>query len=187
MSQSILMPLAEGFEEIEAIAVADVLRRAGLKLTLAGVTAQLVTGAHHIAVNADCVLNNVNPAHFTAIVLPGGMPGSKHLRDSDAVLRAVKTIYANGGIVAAICAAPIVLARAGLLDGKKVTAFPGFEPELGHAEHTGALTQVDGRIITGKGAGAAFEFAARIAEALGAGEQARSALSNMFAKDTPLC
>ncbi len=180
MSQKILMILAEGFEEIEAIAVADVLRRAGLDLTLAGLNAQLVNGAHNIAVKTDCLLNAVTPAEFDAVVLPGGMPGSMHLRESDAVMQAVKTVYGKGGIAAAICAAPIALARAGVLDGKKVTAYPGFEQYFEKSDYTGLLTQADGRVITGKGVGAVFEFSARIIEALGKGEQVKTILSNMF-------
>ena len=182
MSQKILMILAEGFEETEAIAVADVLRRAGLDLTLAGLTAQLVTGAHKIAVKADCTLAEIKPVDFDAVVLPGGMPGSTHLRESEAVMQAVKTVYGKGGIAAAICAAPIALARAGVLDGKKITAYPGFEQYFEKSDYTGLLTQVDGRVITGKGAGAAFEFAARIVEAFGKGEQVKTILANMFVK-----
>ena len=178
----ILMILAEGFEETEAIAVADVLRRAGLDLTIAGLSAQTVAGAHGIAVKADCLLADVDAAGLNAVVLPGGMPGAMHLRDSDAVMQIVKTVYNNGGIAAAICAAPIVLARAGITDGKKITAYPGFEKYLDKADYTGTLTQVDGRVITGKGPGASFEFAAVIAEALGKGEQVKTILANMFVK-----
>ena len=182
MSQKILMILAEGFEETEAIAVADVLRRAGLDLTLAGLASLLVAGAHKIAVKADCLLADVNAAGFDAVVLPGGMPGSTHLRESDAVMQVVKTVYGKGGIAAAICAAPSALARAGVLDGKKITAYPGFEQYFEKSEYTGQLTQVDGKVITGKGAGAVFEFAARIVEAFGKGEQVKTILANMFAK-----
>ncbi|MHB9139137.1 MAG: DJ-1/PfpI family protein, partial [Victivallaceae bacterium] len=94
----------------------------------------------------------------------------------------VKTVYNNGGIAAAICAAPIALARAGITDGKKITAYPGFEKYLDKADYTGTITQVDGRVITGKGPGASFEFAAKIAEALGKGEQVKTVLANMFVK-----
>jgi 4-methyl-5(b-hydroxyethyl)-thiazole monophosphate biosynthesis len=178
----ILMILADGFEEIEAIAVADVLRRAGLDLTLAGLSAQMITGAHGIAVKADCLLANVNSSEMNAVVLPGGMPGAMHLRESDAVMETVKAIYNKGGIAAAICAAPIALARAGIIDGKQITAYPGFEKYLEKSDYTETLTQVDGRVITGKGPGASFEFAARIAEAFGKGEQVKTILANMFVK-----
>lgn len=180
--KQVLMILADGFEEIEAVGTADVLRRSGLDVTLAGLAGLSVTGSHHIRIIADKILAEVKPENFDAIVLPGGMPGSNNLRESEAVLSAVRTVYNKGGVVAAICAAPIVLARAGVINGKNITAYPGFEENFTAAKYTGEMTVVDGQIITGKGPGATIEFAAKVATALGCSEQVSKVLAGMFVR-----
>lgn len=163
----ILIMLAPGFEEAEAVIAADVLKRMGFEVTLAGVDSIEVTGAHHITVRADALLGDLNPADYRAAVLPGGLPGATNLRDSALVRRTVLAVYENGGIAAAICAAPLALAAFGLLDGKTVTGYPGMEKEFGRARYTGRFTETDGRIVTGKGPAAAFRFGAAVGEALG--------------------
>ncbi len=178
--KKVLMILAEGFEEIEAIGTADILRRAGLELTIAGLNGLNICGSHNISVTSDALLDNLNAATFDAIVLPGGMPGSNNLKNSEKVLAAVQTIYRQGGIVSAICAAPIVLAAAGILNDKRITSYPGFENNFTMAHHTGKMTEIDGNIITGRGPGATYEFAAVVAAALGNGEQVNKALTGMF-------
>ncbi len=162
-----LVVLADGFEETEAIAPVDVLRRLGYEVVLAGLDAELVRGSHNIHVKADAKLSDLDVAAFDALFLPGGMPGSDKLRASDLVMETIKAMAAKGGIVAAICAAPIALGRAGVIAGRKVTAYPGYNAKLEGAEYTGARVERDGHIITGKGPGASFDFAIELAAALG--------------------
>ena len=121
-------------------------------------------------------------ANYCCVILPGGLPGANHLRESDELMEFTQAVYADGGIAAAICAAPIALARFGLIEGKTITAYPGFEEQLDNNCPTGNMTEVDGRIITGKGPGAAFEFGARIVAALGKADAANQILKGMFAK-----
>lgn len=120
---NVLVPLAEGFEEIEAVTIIDVLRRADIKVTSAYLQENPVTGSHDIIVIADTGIESVKHNKFDAVVLPGGMPGSENLKKNGTLLQIIKTVSSNGGLVAAICAAPIVLGHAGLLKGKKRHAF----------------------------------------------------------------
>lgn len=166
-SKKVLVVLADGFEETEAVAPVDVLRRLEFDVLLAGLDSELVRGSHGIVVKADAKLEAVKPEDFDGLFLPGGMPGSNNLRNSDAVMEAVRKIFAKGGIVSAICAAPIALARAGVLEGRKATAYPGSDDKLDGAIYTGERVERDGALVTGKGAGTAFEFAAELAVALG--------------------
>ena len=182
MSQKIVMVLAPGFEEAEAVITADVLRRAGLQLVLAGLHTIEVDGAHNIIVKADTTLAEIHPEECAAVILPGGMPGSMNLRNSAELEDFTQKVYKDGGIVAAICAAPIALAHFGLLKDKTFTAYPGFEDYLNGYLPTGNMTEVDGRIITGKGPGAAFEFGGKIAAAMGKSLEAAQNFEGMFVK-----
>ena len=182
MSRKIVMVLASGFEEAEAVMTADVLRRLGFDLVLAGLDDIIVAGAHDIKITADAELAELDTVDFDAVVLPGGMPGAMNLRSSDELMEFTQTIYAGGGVAAAICAAPIALARFGLIEGKTITAYPGFEEYLNGNVPTGRMTEIDERIVTGKGPGAAFEFAGRIAEALGVGDKVAEIFEGMFVK-----
>lgn len=167
MSKRIVMLMVDGFEEAEAIATADVLARLGFELCLTGVENELVTGAHGIIVKTDRLIADIALDDFDALVLPGGMPGSMNLRDSAAVIDLVQNAEVAGKVIAAICAAPMVLAQAGVIEGKRVTCYPGFEEHLGTAVCTGARCEQDGNIVTAKGVGVSFEFGAAIAQALG--------------------
>jgi DJ-1 family protein len=180
MTAKVLMIMAEGFEETEAIVPADILRRLNIDLTLAGLSGKLINGAHNIPVTTDCTLDSLNPANFNAVILPGGMPGSNNLKNSETVLDFVSAIYNNQGLACAICAAPIVLGKAGILDGKNFTCYPGFETQCPNGKYTAKLTEKDGMVITGKGPGAAFAFASEIAKALGKGEELKQVLAGMF-------
>jgi 4-methyl-5(b-hydroxyethyl)-thiazole monophosphate biosynthesis len=160
MASRVLVPLAEGFEEIEAVTIVDVLRRADVEVVVAGLTAGVVRGAHGIEVTADTVLANVDGASFDVLVLPGGQPGSKHLAADERVLSLVRAICARGGTVAAICAAPTVLAQAGILGGVAVTSHPSVRGKLGDAQVLDEPRVVrSGKIVTSQGAGTAMEFA----------------------------
>ncbi|MCJ8329557.1 MAG: DJ-1/PfpI family protein [Lentisphaeria bacterium] len=170
---------ANGFEDIEAIAIVDVLRRAGIEVTTLGLGATEITSAHAITIKADLVLSD-SAAEFDIVVLPGGMPGADNLRKSDLVLDLLKKTYSSGKHVAAICAAPMALEAAGLLNGVEVTCYPGFEEDASSATHTGVRVQVDGRIITGKGPGAAIEFALAIVRELGDPEMANTLNEGMI-------
>ena len=159
--------LAPGFEEIEALAVVDVLRRAELDVLTVGVGEDFVIGSHQIPVAADISEKNIIlDEKVEAIVLPGGMPGTLNLEKSPVVQRAIDWAIENDKLVCAICAAPSILGHNGLLDGKKATCFPGFEEELFGAEVSKDFVVKDGNFITAKGMGSAIEFGLQIAEIL---------------------
>ncbi len=162
----VLVPLAEGFEEIEAVTIIDVLRRGEIEVVTAGLGSKSVRGAHDIILTADVELSEVVESDFNTVVLPGGMPGSANLRDNSRVISIIKDIYDRKGTVAALCAAPIVLAEAGILEKRKVTCFPGFEKELRGADYYGEPVMEDGNIITGRGPGCAIPFALKLVEAI---------------------
>lgn len=165
----ILVPLAEGFEEIEAVSIIDILRRADITVVTAYLEKNPVTGSHGIPVTADRKMSDINPADFSAMVLPGGMPGSENLKNSAQIIQALRAVHDGGGLIGAICAAPMALGHAGLLAGKKATCYPGYESEMEGAVHVDAPVVVDGKIITGKGAGCAVPFALEIVGILGGG------------------
>lgn len=172
--------LADGFEEIEALAPLDILRRAGKEVSTVGVTGRTVTGSHGIAVVCDATVEDVDPDETPeAVILPGGMPGTKHLDDNMFVCAFTKAVYKNGGFVCAICAAPSVLGHIGVLAGKRATCFPGFEQELIGADVTDDPVVRDGNVITAKGAGVALEFGFAITEALCGAETAKKLSSSM--------
>lgn len=150
--------LAQGFEEIEALAVVDILRRAELEVVTVGIGGRIVTGAHGIAVAADLLDQDLVFKDLEMVVLPGGMPGTLNLEKSPVVQHAVDCAAAEGKWLCAICAAPSILGHKGLLEGKAATCFPGFESQLFGARYTGEPVTVDGLVITGKGPGAAIAF-----------------------------
>ena len=162
--------LADGLEEVECLATADVLIRAGVKVKLVSITGKKeVKGAHGFGIHADTLLHEIDPMKADLLFLPGGMPGTKNLYASEIVCAAVKQCAADGRLLAAICAAPLIFGRLGLLRGKRATCFPGFEEELDGAEVTGELVTTDGNIITARGAGAAMLFGAAICDKLRGG------------------
>ncbi len=162
----VIVPLAPGFEEIEAITIIDILRRAGIEVTTASTGDFSVTGSHNITVKADTELTSVNKSDFTGIVIPGGLPGSTNLRDDKRVIDLVRYFNSAGKTVAAICAAPIVLAKAGILTGKKACCYPGNEKDLTGADISMDGVVIDGNIITSRGLGFAIPFALKITEIL---------------------
>ena len=169
MAHRVLVPLAEGFEEIEAVTVIDVLRRAGCEVIVAGLAPGIVRGGHGIEVRADTELGLVDAATIDMLVLPGGQPGTHHLSEDPRVLELVRGLHARGATVAAICAAPSLLAQAGVLAGVSVTSHPSVRAKLGPAKIDADSAVVrSGKIVTSQGAGTAMEFAlALVAECAG--------------------
>ncbi len=165
---SVIIVLADGFEETEAVGTADVLKRVGFSVQLAGLESLTVKSSAGTRILADLLFQDVDWESADALVLPGGLPGATNLRDSQSVTEALKAMHRAGKVVAAICAAPIVLERAGLSEGKRMTGYPGTNQDLPKLVYTGSRTECDGKIVTGKGPGVSFEFGARIAAALGA-------------------
>jgi len=165
--EKVCIHLANGFEEIEALAVVDILRRAEIATEIVSITGQKeVTGAHDITVIADSLFEEVNYEEVKMILLPGGMPGSRNLDQHQGLRNQIKNFHTNGKPLGAICAAPLVLGSAGVLKGKAATCYPGFEKELPGAKVSGQPIIRDGNIITGKGAGYAMHFALEIVKIL---------------------
>lgn len=157
--------LAEGFEEVEALATVDVLRRAGLDVRTVGVSGSTVSGSHAIPVVCDVMIDDIQPdGCVDAVVLPGGMPGTLNLENNDKVNSFIDYAYAEGKYVCAICAAPSILGKKGMLNGKEAICFPGFEEYLHGAKLSDKSVCVDGRIITAKACGVALKFGKVIAE-----------------------
>ena len=151
--------MADGFEEIEALTPVDILRRAGLDARMVAVGSKVAVGSHGIAVVCDMTADEVNLDEVTAVVFPGGMPGSLNLDASPYSDKFIEAVTKNRGRLAAICAAPLVLGRRGLLDGKRAICYPGFEKELKGAIIENAPVVTDGNITTAIGMGAALPFA----------------------------
>lgn len=176
----VYMLLADGFEEVEALCPLDIMRRAGIEVRTVGITGAVVTGSHGIAVKADITPDMAADA-ADMVILPGGLPGATNLDASPDADRIVKEAAANGAYLAAICAAPLILGRRGLLQGKRATCYPGFENELAGAEVVSDPVAVDGNIITGKAMGAAAEFGYALTEALAGKEAADKVRAAVYA------
>ncbi|MGM9632626.1 MAG: DJ-1 family glyoxalase III [Eubacteriales bacterium] len=175
--------LAEGFEEIEALTPVDILRRAGHEVRTVGIgSSNCVRGAHGIPVVTDITDAEYCDIKPKVVILPGGIPGAENLYDSSCVNFAAEDCVKHGGLLCSICAAPLVAGRLGLLKGKKVTVFPGFEHELCGAEVVEARVVRDGNIITARGMGCAEEFALAIVEALDGKEKADAIARSAFIK-----
>ncbi len=174
----ILVILAEGFEEIEAVTIIDVLRRADFSVHVAALKKSPVMGAHGISVVADVELAHRLDDWFSAVVLPGGMPGSTNLCEDLRVARILQRHRDASRIVAAICAAPMVLQAAGLLAGRRATAYPG--TELPSATFVEDRVVVDGSIVTSRGPGTALEFSLTLVGLLGAPERAAQLRKGMM-------
>lgn len=164
---------ATGFEEVEAIAAVDMLRRAELEVCTVGVGSAKIAGAHGIIV--DCDLADAQACaddSLQAVVLPGGMPGTLNLEKSQTVQAFIDYAAERGRLIAAICAAPSILGHKGLLEGKEATCFPGMEQELSGARLSGGYVCRDGNIITARGAGVAIDFGLAVAAEFAGQEKA---------------
>ena len=151
--------LADGFEDVEALAVIDVCRRAGLEVTTVSIMpTAIVESAHGVRVVADSLFADNDYADADMLFLPGGMPGAQNLNDCEPLTQVIMRHYKAGKPLAAICAAPMVYGNLGILAGKKATCYPGFEKFLAGTDYTAALTEQDGQFFTGKGPAAALQL-----------------------------
>ncbi len=185
MSKKVLILLADGFEEVEAVGTGDVLKRLGCEVVMAGVESEKVRSSASLYICADALLDTLscNLDSFDAIILPGGLPGATNLRDNGKVKDIVQDFAAKGKVVAAICAAPAALSAFGILENKRVTGYPGCEKlsPVSGLSFTGNRTERDGNIVTGKGPGVSLEFGAEIGRALNIEEEKiSSVLDAMF-------
>jgi 4-methyl-5(b-hydroxyethyl)-thiazole monophosphate biosynthesis len=172
----VLIPLAQGCEELEAVTVADILRRAGITVITAGLEAGPVHASRGMVLLPDATLDEAVGTEFDMIVLPGGMPGSEHLKNDTRIIAMLKSMAAAGRYTAAICAAPMALHAAGLLEGKRATSFPGVLDRLpGTHVYLNDKVVTDGKVVTSKGPGTAMDFALTLVELL-AGKPQRDAV-----------
>ena len=172
--------LAPGFEEIEAVTIIDVLRRGEIDTTALGIEGRRVEGSHGIVVQADATLRDRAGEKWDMVVLPGGMPGAKNLRDSPEVQALLKRQHEEGGRLAAICAAPIALSAAGVLEGRRATSYPAFREEVRCAEYREEPVVVDGGVITSRGPATAIAFALELVRQLRDGDVAKQLADRML-------
>lgn len=164
--KKVILFFANGTEEVEALTAVDLLRRAGAEVTLVGVGGKEVVGSHGIRITADIAEDEISSYGYDMAVVPGGMPGTIHMDESAVVDKTLSSVYENGGFLAAICAAPLVLGKRGYLNGKEAICYPSFEGYLQGASISASRVCRDGRIITAAGAGMALEFALALIGAL---------------------
>jgi 4-methyl-5(b-hydroxyethyl)-thiazole monophosphate biosynthesis len=176
-----LVHFAEGFEEIEALTIVDVLRRAEIPTEMVSVTGQRqVAGAHGIKIITDIVFEDVNYDEAAMVILPGGLPGAKNLQDHEGLSKILKEKAAKKEPIAAICAAPMVLGGLGILEGKKAVCYPGFEEHMKGATVQNSLAVKSDNIITGKGPGAALNFSLEIVKNIKGKETAQALAKGMI-------
>lgn len=167
MAPNVLVPISNGFEEIEACNIVDVLRRAGITVTIAGLTEGLIEGRSKIRLQPDCTIDNLAPATlFDMVVLPGGQPNAKNLGKDKRVLELLRSTHRAGNWIAAICAAPSALAIAGLLDNEKATIYPGNENDIPPGCYKNQDVVISNKIVTSKGPATAMSFALTLVQLL---------------------
>jgi DJ-1 family protein len=164
----VLIPLAQGCEELEAVTIIDLLRRAGIDVTTASLDKKTITASRGVKLVPDTDLDTALKQDYEMVVLPGGLPGANHLDNDPRIRSLLKKMAANKQYTAAICAAPQVLANAGILDGKRATSYPGFldKMNLPNTRITGEAVVIDGKVITSRGPGTAIDFALTLIETL---------------------
>ncbi len=167
----VLVPLADGCEEIEAVTIIDLLRRAGIHVVSAGLKPGVVTASRGVKLVPDVTLDEALQHDFDMVVLPGGMPGAAHLKDDVRIIELLQKMAAAGQYTAAICAAPMVLAHAGVLEGKQATSYPGFLDGLPGVTLSAAAVVHDGKVVTSRGLGTAMDFALTLVEVLTSAEK----------------
>jgi len=167
MAKKVLVPIADGVEEIEAVCIIDTLRRAGAEVTVAGVQSLQITASRGVRLTADAIIANCKNETYDAIVLPGGMPGAEHLRDSADLVAMLKEQKASGRLYAAICAAPaVVLHHHELLKNARATCYPSMQSQLDPNQVSNERIVVHGQCVTGQGPAVAIEFALKLVEML---------------------
>lgn len=172
--------LANGFEEIEALTVVDVIRRAGEICHMVSIEEEIVVGTHNIEVKADKIISD-DIKSYDMIVLPGGMPGSTNLRDNLKVIELIKYFNEKNKYIGAICAAPIILEKANIIDGKNITSYPGVQDDLKSCNYVSEhRVVVDGNIITSRGPATALEFSYRLLDKLGSDKSDKLRESMMY-------
>ncbi len=171
--------LGKGFEEIEAIAPCDILRRGDVEVKFAGIDTLEVTGSNGITVKADLPVEEMDLENMEMVILPGGLGGVHSILGSEKAMSAVKYAYESGKFVAAICAAPTILAGLGITDGKKAVVYPGMEDRMGSAIMQNTDAVADGKIITGRAAGGALDFGYLLLETLKGAEVAEQVRTGM--------
>ena len=165
MKKQIIIILANGHEEVESITQIDLLRRMGINVIIAGLGGKEIVGAHDVRITTDITVDQI-PAQFDGVILPGGYPGTTNLAESERVTSIIQDAYHKGLLTGAICAAPFVLDRAGVLEGKKFTCYPGVEKKIKSGQFVEEPVVQDGNIITSRGVGTAIPFALKIIEYL---------------------
>jgi len=165
MSKVIVL-LAPGFEEIEAVTIIDLLRRGGVEVTAAGLEQPAVKGSHNISIIPDVFYRDVNPDDFDMLVLPGGQPGTNNLKNDDFVLQLVNDFFKSGKKLAAVCAAPVVFQAAGIAENIKITSYPSEKDVFKDSKYLEENVVEDGQIITSRSAGTAIEFSLKLLEKL---------------------
>lgn len=184
MSKNAVVILAPGFEEIEAVTPIDMLRRADVEVTVAGVGGTSIVGSHGICVQCDIALDALEGTP-DLVVLPGGLPGSENLGNSHDVRALTEKVHQNGGVCAAICAAPaLTLAKFGMLDDREATCYPSFEKHFDPStRHSEARVVVDGSVVTSRGAGTSMEFALQLVTLLAGEEKAEALRQGVLARE----
>ncbi|MGD0885154.1 MAG: DJ-1 family glyoxalase III [Thermodesulfovibrionales bacterium] len=176
----VVIPLADGFEEVEAIALVDVLRRADIDVVVAGLHDGPIESARKVRVLPDTTIDTIRGEDFDMIVLPGGQPGSDNLNADSRVKALLRDFYAKGKLTGAICAAPYVLASAGILEGKRVTSYPTYRDRLGNSVYEESIVVEDANVVTSRGPGTALYFSLAIVEKLKGKETATAIKEEML-------
>ncbi len=173
------MLLGTGFEETEAIAPLDLMRRAGISVATVGLNGKVITGSHGISVAADIEIGEMDLTALEGIILPGGLGGVASIRACGQAMEAVRFAWENGFLTAAICAGPTVLADLGIVDGKNATCYPSCEDKMGSANMVNAAAVTDGKLITGTSAGCAIPFGLALIAAI-KGQEAADAVARQI-------
>ncbi len=176
----VIVPLARGFEEIEAVTIIDTLRRADNDVTAAGLGGTQIAGAHDIKLQAEQRLKNINSKVFDALIMPGGMPGTDNLKRNSNLIQLVKEFDATDRLLGAICAAPLILLDADILAGRAFTSYPGFAERFTGLDYREQRVVRDGNLITSRGPGTALEFALELVDYLNGQEKKAKLRENML-------